>query len=154
MSSQLAKSTLEKGSCAGGSSIASTVDAVSGGDMTKYLSWTDILLGAWLVASPFILGYAVSRPMVVFWGMAPGALLLVFTCRLMVTGTTPLRMSWLQSLCGLWLIVASFVLLFAHVSHAALNDLIVGILVLAVHVATTSTVLRGPGLSAGSALHA
>jgi hypothetical protein len=122
----------------------------------KYISWADLVLGAWLVASPSVLGYAASRPIVLFWNIAPGILLLAVTCWRMVTKAAPLRLSWFQSLCGIWLIVASFVLLFERVSFAALDDLVVGMLVLAVYLAGAAAALRQPGtsLTAGPSLQA
>ena len=108
----------------------------------KNVTWADIGLGVWLVASPFVIGYAASRPAAVIEDIIPGIFLLATSCWILAIKIAPLRVNWFQALCGLWLIIGSFVLLFGRLSRGALNDLIVGILVLAVNLAATSALLR------------
>ena len=110
----------------------------------KHLTWADIVLGGWLMASPFILGYAASRPIVFVGDIIPGSFLLATSCWILVTKGAPLLVTWFQALCGLWLIIGSVVLLVGRLSHAALNDLLVGMLVLAVYLVATSALLREP----------
>lgn len=110
----------------------------------KQMTWIDMVLGMWLVASPFVIGYAASRPAAVIADIVPGIFLFATSCWIAAIKIAPLRVNWLQALCGLWLIIGSFVLLFGRLPHGALNDLIVGILVLAVSVAATSAFLREP----------
>ena len=108
----------------------------------KNVSWADMGLGVWLVASPFVIGYTALRPAAVIEDVIPGIFLFATSCWILAIKVAPLRVNWLQTLCGLWLIIGSFVLLFGRLSHGALNDLIVGILVLAMSVAATSALLR------------
>jgi hypothetical protein len=96
------------------------------------VAWADIVLGGWLIASPGILGYSLSRPVVMAEDLLPGVVLIAISLWILTIKLTPLRVSWLQELSGLWLIVGSFVLMFSHLSHAAFNVLIVGIVVLGV----------------------
>jgi hypothetical protein len=108
----------------------------------KHVTWADLVLAVWLVASPFVIGYAASRPVAVTEDIIPGIFLFATSCWILAVKIAPLRVNWLQALCGLWLIIGSFVLLFSRLSHAALNDLIVGILVLAVNLIATSALVR------------
>ncbi len=108
----------------------------------KHITLADVVLGAWLVGSPFVIGYAASRPAAIMEDIIPGAFLFISSCWILTTKAARLQVNWLQALCGLWLIIGSFVLLFSRLSSGALNDLIVGILVLAVNIAATTAILR------------
>jgi SPW repeat-containing protein len=112
--------------------------------MKHHVTWADMVLGVWLVVSPFVIGYGVSRFLAIIEDLIPGAFFVATSCWILTSKLAPLRVNWLQALCGLWLIIGSFVWLFGRLSHAALNDLIVGILVLAVNVAATSALLHEP----------
>jgi SPW repeat-containing protein len=110
----------------------------------KSVTWADMGLGVWLVASPFVIGYPASRPVAVIEDIIPGIFLFATSCWILAIKIAPLRVNWFQALCGLWLIIGSFALLFGQLSRGALNDLIVGILVLAVNLDATSALLREP----------
>jgi hypothetical protein len=102
----------------------------------KRIAWADVVLGLWLILSPWVLGYSLSRPVVMAEDLVPGILLIATSLWILRVSLPSLRLSWLQALGGLWLIVGSFVLLFSHMPHAAVNGLIVGIVVMAVYVET------------------
>lgn len=93
----------------------------------------DVILGVWLIASPWVLGYSLSRPVVMAEDLLPGIALIATSLWILTIRLAPVRVSWFQALTGIWLIVGSFVLLFNQLSLAALNGLIVGIVVLAVY---------------------
>jgi hypothetical protein len=64
------------------------------------------------------------------------------SCWILAAKNVPRRVNWMQALCGLWLLIGSAVLLTGRLFHAALDDLIVGLLVLTVYVLATFAVLR------------
>ena len=108
------------------------------------VAWADVVLGLWLIASPWVLGHSLVRPVVVAEDVLPGIVLIATSLWILVIKSTPLRVSWFQALGGLWLIVGSFIFLFMRLSHAALNGLIVGIVVLAVYLEAMWTQTRRP----------
>ncbi len=111
----------------------------------KSVTWADVVLGVWLIASPLVIGYSLSRPVVMAEDLFPGIALIASALWILAIKVAPLRVSWLQLLSGLWLIVGSFVLMFSHLFHASLNVLIVGILVLAVNLEAIWALTRHPG---------
>ncbi|MCC6472659.1 MAG: SPW repeat protein [Burkholderiales bacterium] len=92
----------------------------------KWQDWANFLLGLWLFASPWVLGYA-DLGQVTVNALIFGFLLVVFSL-------LPLKLpavweEWIDLLCGLWLIAAPFVLGFTGQFSAAVNSLLVGTLV-------------------------
>ena len=97
-------------------------------------SVTEIVLGMWLVVSSFIIGHAGARPVVE--DLVPGVFLCATSCWIL-WHTSALRVAWLQGLCGLALVVGSFAFLFGGLPHAAVNNLVVGLLVLFAYFVST-----------------
>jgi len=108
-------------------------------------AWVEVVLGVWLLASPAVLGYSLSRPLTLAEDFIPAVAIIATSLWILTAKVAPLRVSWLQALSGLWLIVGSFVLLFSQMPAAALNALIVGIAVLAVDLEEMWTLTRQPG---------
>jgi hypothetical protein len=110
----------------------------------KKLTWVEIALGIWLIASPVVLGYALSRPIAVAENLLPGIFLIGTSGWILAKNAGRLGADWLQELCGLWLIIGSVALAVVHLPHAALNVLIVGLLVLAVDLLDVWTLTGQP----------
>jgi hypothetical protein len=110
----------------------------------KKLTWVELALGIWLIASPMALGYALSRPIAVAENLLPGIFLIGTSGWILARHAGRLGTDWSQELCGLWLIIGSVALTFAHLPHAGLNVLIVGLLVLAVDLLDVWTLTRQP----------
>ena len=110
----------------------------------KRLPWLDVLLGVWLVAFPIVVGYSEFRLPAVAENLLPGIFLIVTSGLILAGRTSQIRGDWLQELCGLWLLVGSIVWTVSGGSQAALNSLIVGLLVLAIDVADTLRLTRRP----------
>jgi hypothetical protein len=108
----------------------------------KSATWADLAFGVWLVASPSVIGYAASRPAAVAEDLVPGVFLCLASLWVVVIKIGRLETTWLEALCGLWLLVGSVVLTFSGLPRAALNSLIVGLLVLAVNVIGMSRLVR------------
>lgn len=107
--------------------------------LIKPAAWSDIALGAWLLAAPSVIGYQASRPVVVVEDLVPGLFLLVTSGVILALRAQPFRMEWLQALCGLWLIAGSVALVFSRLPHAALNGVLVGVGVFALSVSAWLT---------------
>lgn len=110
----------------------------------KKLTWVEMALGVWLIASPLALGYAASHTLVVAENLLPGIFLIATSGWLLVKHAGRLGTDWVQELCGIWLIIGSVALTVAHMPQAALNVLIVGLLVLAVDLVDTLVLTRDP----------
>ena len=97
----------------------------------KHVVQLNILLGAWLIVAPFILGY--SGAMVELGNdIAIGVLLIGSSWWILAAMTGQVGASLLQLVGGLWLIAAPFYFHYEKLSRAYTNDLIAGILVVMV----------------------
>lgn len=95
-------------------------------------TWADaalginMLLGFWIIFSPFLLGFHDVMPAV--WnGLGVGLLVSLFSGIRVSIGYNQTAWSWCTALFSLWLIVSPFVLGFMKTSSAAWNDIAVGI---------------------------
>jgi hypothetical protein len=112
----------------------------------KRIRWVAIALmclGAWLLASPFLFRYSASRPAAVFEDLVPGIVLVATSLWVLIAQSAPIAAEWVQALCGVWLVLGAFVLLFSRVS-TALNDLIVGFVVLIISLIGISSIVGRP----------
>jgi hypothetical protein len=96
----------------------------------KWLSWSNVVLGIWLIVAPFTLRYsAVHGAMVddVLLGMVIAAFA---AWRAMGPETAGMRtVSWLVTVAGLWTMCAPFMLGYSSVPAAMANDVTVGLMV-------------------------
>jgi hypothetical protein len=102
----------------------------------KHLVQIDILLGAWLIVAPFILGYFRSRVEI---GNDVGTGVVLIACSLWIVAieTGGVGASVLQLLAGLWLVAAPFFLHYEWLSRVFINDVIVGVFAAMVSAAAT-----------------
>jgi SPW repeat len=102
-------------------------------------SWLNVLLGIWVIVSPFVLNYRVPR--VVWSDVVAGALVLVIA--LVRASTHQQGWSWINLVLGIWIIISPFVLGF--LSEAEMwNNIALGIIIgaIALHNAYSKTALR------------
>jgi hypothetical protein len=102
----------------------------------KHIIEANIVLGAWLIAAPFVLGYTGSR-MEMGNDIAIGVLLIACSWWMLTAAAGRAAAEGLQLLGGLWLIAAPFVWQYHRLSRPFTNDIAVGILT--VLVAATAT---------------
>jgi hypothetical protein len=96
----------------------------------KTLSWLVVLLGAWEVVAPFILGY--SNAANALWdALILGIALIILAgwAALANQDSTVKTLEWINVILGVWLIIAPFLVQYANVTAALWNDVVVGILV-------------------------
>ncbi len=98
-------------------------------------SWVDaalginMLLGLWIIFSPFLLGFRAVLPAV--WnGVAVGLLVAFFSGIRVSIGYNQTGWSWCTALFSLWFIISPFVLGFAKITSVTWNDISVGVVVL------------------------
>ncbi len=111
----------------------------------KWESGTNVLLGLWLILSPFFFGYGSGRELGsdVFAGAAI-ALLAAF--RTFGRGVGDWA-DWLTALLGIWVIVSPWALGYAGNTAHAFNDVMVGTIVLAFSLVSRFVLHREPTFS-------
>ncbi len=94
---------------------------------TRASAW-NVLLGIWLIISPFVLGHARSNAFLVnniVLGIVIGVLALIRS-----SGSDPRAgTSWLNIILGIWLIISPFALGFSNLMGPMINNVVVGIVV-------------------------
>jgi hypothetical protein len=114
----------------------------------KDITWVNFLLGIWLIVGLFALGVARLSPAALTSNIIIGVLVMAMSWWIISAAAPPLGAAWFQILCGLWLIVSPFVLLYRRLPTVAGNDVAVGIIVIAIALAEARAIARGPRLSA------
>jgi SPW repeat-containing protein len=109
----------------------------------KRISWINLLLGVWLVVSPYVLG-SMTTGATVGNDIVLGILLIASSWWILAARTEALGVSWFQMLCGIWLVIAPFVLSYRAVTHALANDVVVGAIVFIVGLLESQAVTHGP----------
>lgn len=97
----------------------------------KRASWTNLVLGLWLIIAPFSLAYAGVTAAVyedVILGIVIASLALWWA--LGSEADSMAYVSWTVALGGLWVLIAPFALGYSATTAAAYNDVIVGLAVL------------------------
>lgn len=118
----------------------------------KWASWTNLVLGLWLIIAPFSLAYAAVTAAVyedVILGIVVASLAL---WRALARETPEMAyVSWTVAVGGLWVLIAPFALGYNATTAAAYNDVIVGLAVLIL--ATWRAVSRPQGEMPHMAAH-
>jgi len=94
----------------------------------RWQDWLDVLLGGWLIVSPWQLSYTVQNETATSNALGLGAVLVVFNllsaCRLTDSGQEILNI-----LLGVWLIISPYALNFTSAKSPAINTIMVGSMV-------------------------
>lgn len=96
--------------------------------MLKTLQWEDwggVLLGLWLLASPWILGFS-GEQAATMNALFMGTILVLE--EFLELGIHETVEEWIDILAGVWLVVSPMVLGFSAVTGAAINFVVVGLL--------------------------
>ena len=113
----------------------------------KRVIWINLVLGVWLIISPFVIGYFVpsaSSTVAVANDGILGVLLVACSWWIVAAMAANVGVSAFQVLCGIWLIIAPFVLRYRELPVATVNDVAVGVLVLIVSAIETWRLARPP----------
>jgi hypothetical protein len=104
----------------------------------KWASWTTLVVGLWLIAAPFVLGYR-GVTAAVYEDVILGIVIALLALWRATGDDTPAMasVSWLAAAAGFWVVIAPFVLGytplapgFTATTAAVYNDVIVGLAVL------------------------
>jgi len=98
-----------------------------GMDDAPGISWINILLGIWVILSPFVLGFSqLPRAMWnnVATGIAIGILAIIRSGMRQQPGW-----SWVNVILGIWLIISPFAVAFMTTGVALWNNVILGIII-------------------------
>ncbi len=102
--------------------------------MKRVIMWINLVVGLWLIISPWALRYdaaSASGTAAVVNHVILGAVLVGSSGWILATKSARLGLSWLQVVCGVWLIIAPFFLQSRELSMM-LNSLAAGVVVLVV----------------------
>jgi hypothetical protein len=99
----------------------------------KRITWINLILGLWLIASPFALGYAGIAHTAATEEVVMGIIVAACSWWWLAAMSPMMGMAWFEMLCGIWVLIAPFVLSYS-VARAKGNDVWVGIVVLVVAV--------------------
>lgn len=93
---------------------------------TLRANWVNVILGIWMVVSPFVLGFSNVRAAT--WNDVATGLAVLFLALSRSGSRNPAPFSVLTALLGGWLIISAFVLAF-FVPVAFWNNIVLGIIV-------------------------
>lgn len=93
--------------------------------LTRKFSGTNMLLGAWLVISPYLLNYTSSAAR---WTQITFGVFVLLLAAIRFFAPRFEWASWFVGLCGIWLIIAPFLLQFP-MTAAYWNEVITGIII-------------------------
>jgi hypothetical protein len=94
-------------------------------DSGHAISWINILLGIWMIISPFALGFAnVPRAL---WNNVVLGIVIGIVAIVRTSTTRQPGWSWLNTLLGIWVIISPLVLGFV-LGNAIWNNVILGII--------------------------
>ena len=100
----------------------------------RWSSWVNILLGIWVLISPFILTFALPRAI---WNNLVTGIVVGILAIIRLSVPNQAGWSWINALLGIWLIISPFVLGFTHGS-VLWNNVILGIIVAALALSNTA----------------
>lgn len=94
---------------------------------SQSLSILNMIFGAWLIVSPYILGYASSQAR---WQQAAAGAVILILAGIRFMAPHIQWVSWVNALIGVWMIVAPFTSASGYQSTVAFwNEVVIGILV-------------------------
>jgi hypothetical protein len=108
----------------------------------KNASWINTVLGAWLLIAPFALSTVVANVAWTANDIALGILLMAASAVVSSAASPSFGVAWFEVFCGIWLIVAPFVLRYANRPVKLGNDVISGFVVIIVTAIAMSTTRR------------
>lgn len=104
-----------------------TVHTVNDGQV-KFASGINVLLGLWLLISPWLLAYSAAAGLL--WNsLIVGAIVAILAAIRFFNPDEYRWMSWVNLVLGLWIIASPWIFTASDLSTVLWNDLIVGILI-------------------------
>ena len=110
--------------------MATIINRVTPIPEIRFSGSTDLLIGLWLVISPFILNYSANGGSEVSDITVGLAILLLGSIRLIESDLRSNWAGWTSAILGIWLIISPFALAYPSNSPAMWNDVVAGIVLL------------------------
>lgn len=109
----------------------------------KNISWLNVLLGVWLVVAPFALSTVIPDERWTINDIVLGVLLVAASWAIVSMAAPPTGIAWFEVLCGIWLLVAPFVLRYSAGHLKLRNDVFSGVIAIVI-AAIAMTGMRRP----------
>jgi hypothetical protein len=87
----------------------------------------NFILGIWVLISPFVLGYSHDKGAI--WNNVISGIIIMVIAAVRIWGNAMPRISWINFIVGIWLIISPWAANFSLGSGFAWNQVIVGIMV-------------------------
>jgi hypothetical protein len=92
----------------------------------------NILLGIWLIISPWVFGYVSAGPAPMWNSVVVGALVLILAATRFATPHTAPGLSWTNLVLGLWTIASPWIYVYENLDNAMWDNVATGIAIVAV----------------------
>ncbi len=102
--------------------------------MQRWQDWANLVLGVWLILSPWLLGFS-GTPAAMWNAVLVGVV--VGLMALMHLRGGPMWEEWVSVVLGVWLLLSPWILGFSGMGNAMWNAVIVGLLVGALALSVT-----------------
>lgn len=96
----------------------------------RWASGTNVVLGLWLIAAPFVVLYYRDSTAAAWNDVIVGLLVLSFAWYRSARPASGVGLSWANAVLGLWEAVAPFTLGYSGTTAAVWNDVVVGLAIL------------------------
>jgi hypothetical protein len=93
----------------------------------RIASGLNILLGIWLIISPWVFGYASAGPAPMWNSVVVGALVLILAATRFSTPHTAPGLSWTNLVLGLWTIASPWIYVYQGLGNAMWDNVATGI---------------------------
>jgi hypothetical protein len=98
----------------------------------RMASGINILLGIWLIISPWVFGYASVGPAAMWNSVVVGALVLIMAATRFASPHTAPGLSWTNLILGLWTIAAPWIYVYDNLGNALWDNVATGLAIVAV----------------------
>ncbi len=112
--------------------------------MKRVTTYINLIVGVWLIIAPAVFGSLTTDRIAAANDIGFGLLVVAASWWVLAARRARLYVSGFQVLCGVWLIVAPFVLRYRAFSQLTLNDLIAGAIIVIVSLFETWGFARAP----------
>jgi hypothetical protein len=92
----------------------------------KRVTWINLIVGLWLIGSPYLLGYSDVSTTALTTAVVSGVLLVALSWWILAAMARSSVAGWLEVVCGFWLIAAPFILSYRTWPDAAINSIFAG----------------------------
>lgn len=96
----------------------------------RWISWVTFVVGVWLIAAPFALGYSGTFQAATN-DVGLGVLIAAWSLWMALKAGAPGWLDWALMLFGVWTIIAPFALGYSSTTNAVANDVAAGVIVVA-----------------------